>query len=321
MKKQAIDIDAQERQMLELLSRGESSREIARHMGYREGTMRVYLHELYRKLGVANKTNAVIWYLDRTRVSGTVAARVATDPGPGAEEGFGEYARRTSLAAALGVMSIFIGGHGRLWEVGQRLKGIAADEAADVRRRESRRIWEALLAGDFALAKSMLDSGRAEIVLGDSPTDGVTLAAMLVIGGYTGRAEKFLQQVARRRKAGQGASAREFAFLKLLLEAFEKRSDEALAGVHHLATESGPASALKHLALVSFHYAWVARGDEDRANASARALWLEAESIRGQLEAMGERPLGRDVSNPAPAKGGREQVRAALEKLKVVRTA
>lgn len=307
--------------MLELLSRGESSREIARHMGYREGTMRVYLHELYRKLGVANKTNAVIWYLDRTRESGTVAARVGSDPGPGPEEGFAEYARRTSLAAALGVMAIFIGGHGRMWEVGQRLKGIAPDHAADARRRESRRIWEALLAGDFGVAKSMLDAGRAEIVLGDSPADGVTLAAMLVIGGYTGRAGKFLQQVARRRKAGHGATAREFAFLRLLLEAFEKRSDEALAGVHHLAAEPGPASALKHLALVSLYYAGIARGDEERAKACARAVWLEAESIRGQLEAMGERPLGRDLPNAPPAKGGREQVRAALEKLKVARAA
>lgn len=321
MTKLAIDIDAQERQMLELLSRGESSREIAKHMGYREGTMRVYLHELYRKLGVANKTNAVIWYLDRTRDRGTVAARVASDPGPGAEEAFGDFARRTSLGAALGVMSTFIGGHGRLWEVGQRLKGVVPDASADARRRESRRIWEALLAGDFGVAKAMLDGGRAEIVLGDSPPDGVALAAMLVIGGYTGRAEKFLQQVARRRKAGHGATAKEFAFLKLLLEAFEKRSDDALAGVHHLATEAGPPSALKHLALVSFYFAWLVRGDVDRANAAARAVWLEAESMRGQLEAMGERPLGRDVSNAAPARGGREQVRAALEKLKVVRTA
>lgn len=321
MKPQAIEIDAQERQMLELLSRGESSREIAEHMGYREGTMRVYLHELYRKLGVANKTNAVIWYLERTKESGTVAARVASDPGAGLEEGFGPFARRTSLGAALGVMSFFIGGHGRLWEVGQRLKGVKLDAAADARRRESRRIWEALLGGQFGLAKSMLDSGRAEIVLGDSPADGVALAAMLVIGGYTGRAEKFLQQVARRRKTGHGATAKEFAFLKLLLEAFEKRGEEALAGIHHLATESGPASALKHLALVSYYYAWEARGDAERADAAARAVWLEAESIRGQLEAMGERPLGREVPNAAPAKGGRERVRAAVEKLKVARTA
>ncbi len=320
MKTQAIDIDAQERQMLELLSRGESSREIAKHMGYREGTMRVYLHELYRKLGVANKTNAVIWYLERTKDSGTVAARVAGDPGPGLEESFGDFARRTSLGAALGVMSTFIGGHGRLWEVGQRLKGVRLDAAADARRRESRRIWEALLNGDFGLAKSMLDSGRAEIVLGDSPADGVVLAAMLVIGGYTGRAEKFLLQVGRRRRAGHGATAKEFAFLKLL-DAFEKRGEDALAGVHHLATESGPANALKHLALVSYYYAWLNRGDSERVAAAARAVWLEAESIRGQLEAMGERPLGRDVPNAAPAKGGREQVRAALEKLKVVRTA
>jgi len=149
----------------------------------------------------------------------------------------------------------------------------------------------------------------------------LAIAAMLVIGGYTGRAEKFLQQVARRRKAGHGATAKELAFLKLLLEAFEKRGDEALAGVHHLATESGPASALKHLALVSLFHAWEARGDTARANAAARAVWLEAESLRGELEAMGERPLGREAPNAAPAKGGRERVRAVLEALKPSRIA
>ena len=60
-------IDAKNQRMLELLTQGGTSRIIARQMGYQEGTMRVYLHNLYRRIGVANKTEAVVWYLNRER--------------------------------------------------------------------------------------------------------------------------------------------------------------------------------------------------------------------------------------------------------------
>jgi DNA-binding NarL/FixJ family response regulator len=60
-------MDAKSERMLELLAEGSPSRVIARQMGYQEGTMRVYLHKLYKKIGVANKTEAVIWYLNRGR--------------------------------------------------------------------------------------------------------------------------------------------------------------------------------------------------------------------------------------------------------------
>ena len=46
--------------MLELLSQGASSKEMARTLGFREGTMRVYLHNLYRKLGPDNRAQMAL---------------------------------------------------------------------------------------------------------------------------------------------------------------------------------------------------------------------------------------------------------------------
>jgi DNA-binding CsgD family transcriptional regulator len=63
----AKPLDAKQQRMLELLAEGKRSRQIAQAMGYQEGTMRVYLHNLYRYLGVANRLEAVIWYEARTR--------------------------------------------------------------------------------------------------------------------------------------------------------------------------------------------------------------------------------------------------------------
>ena len=60
-----IVVDTRSQRMLELLAQGAGSKHIAKELGYQDGTMRVYLHNLYRKIGVANKTEAVIWYLKR----------------------------------------------------------------------------------------------------------------------------------------------------------------------------------------------------------------------------------------------------------------
>ena len=58
-------LDTRSQRMLELLAQGAGSKLIAKELGYQDGTMRVYLHNLYRKIGVANKTEAVIWFLKR----------------------------------------------------------------------------------------------------------------------------------------------------------------------------------------------------------------------------------------------------------------
>ncbi len=119
-----IDINDRDRQMLELLAQGASNRSIADSLGYREGTMRVYLHGLYKKLGVGNKTSAVIWYFDRLKVEGVASGTAGAEvEGPAPEECFGDIALRQDLHGALGAMGMFLGAYGRLWEVANRLKG------------------------------------------------------------------------------------------------------------------------------------------------------------------------------------------------------
>lgn len=46
--------------LLRLLVDGKSSKQISRSTGYHEGTVRVYLHELYKRLGVRSKTQAAV---------------------------------------------------------------------------------------------------------------------------------------------------------------------------------------------------------------------------------------------------------------------
>ena len=132
-----MNLDEKSLRMLELLSLGSSTREMASRMGYVEGTVRVYLHNLYRKLGVKNRTGAVVWYYSRQRQAGAGAAAMDEAPADEAAEVFGDFALREGLDAALGSMSIFLGPQGRLWEVAMRLKGQALD--ANARRSRERR--------------------------------------------------------------------------------------------------------------------------------------------------------------------------------------
>jgi len=46
--------------VLECLSRGESNKAIARRLGIREGTIKVHVQRIMRKLGVANRTQVAI---------------------------------------------------------------------------------------------------------------------------------------------------------------------------------------------------------------------------------------------------------------------
>ncbi len=145
-------IDARSQQMLELLAQGASSRVVAKKLGYSEGTTRVYLHKLYKTIGVRNKTEAVIWQLNRVRAQEEPPAAAAPPP-PAmvarAGHSFGEMALAEDLYTALGVMSSFLGPYGHVWEAGMRLKGDTPDAKLAARRAQSRLLWRALLKGDF----------------------------------------------------------------------------------------------------------------------------------------------------------------------------
>jgi DNA-binding CsgD family transcriptional regulator len=56
-----------ERDVLERLATGARTREIARQLEISEPTVKRHLTNLYRKLGVTNRVEAVAWHLGRGR--------------------------------------------------------------------------------------------------------------------------------------------------------------------------------------------------------------------------------------------------------------
>jgi DNA-binding NarL/FixJ family response regulator len=46
-------------ELLRAVARGDSNRQIARHLGITEGTVRKHLEHIYRRLGVQSRTQAV----------------------------------------------------------------------------------------------------------------------------------------------------------------------------------------------------------------------------------------------------------------------
>ncbi len=50
-----------DRQMIEGLMLGKLNKEIAFELGLCEGTIKEYMHRVYRKLGVTNRTQCAVW--------------------------------------------------------------------------------------------------------------------------------------------------------------------------------------------------------------------------------------------------------------------
>ncbi len=309
-------IDARSQQMLELLAQGASSRVVAKKLGYSEGTTRVYLHKLYKTIGVRNKTEAVIWQLNRVRAQEDPPA-AAAPPAPAmvarTGQSFGDMALAEDLYTALGVMSSFLGPYGHVWEAGMRLKGDTPDAPLVTRRAQSRLLWRALLKGEFSYAKRLADEGAGDRLLIDAPSDAVLLASVLAVGGYSGAAERLGAQFAARRK-GSGITPREASLLRALREALERGSEAGISALHDLAGEGTRAPIVRQIAMVALFHAYRARRDEERARSTANALWVEAESARQQLEAMGVRPLPREAGLPRPVRAGTRETSAARDK-------
>jgi two-component system nitrate/nitrite response regulator NarL len=53
---QNLLLTERERQVILVLSEGITNKEIGRRLGLTEGTVKVHLHRIYRKLGIANRT-------------------------------------------------------------------------------------------------------------------------------------------------------------------------------------------------------------------------------------------------------------------------
>ena len=312
-------INTKEFKMLELLVQGGTSKTMALNMGFKEGTMRVYLHQLYRKLGVNSKTRAVTWYLANvSRDTNGSAPESVSAHGPVGDETFGDMALRLNLFNALGVMSTFFGAYGRMWEVATRLKGGVVHEGIEQVRRNSRQLWEALLAGDFAYGKRLYDRGVTPKLFIDSPPDCLLVAILLLVGGYSNAANQVIAQLKRREKGRLGISGNEYKMIRALRDALNVQSgnvDNALASLYHMAAENTSQQVFKHVVMTSLFYVYKERQDLDRARGTANAIWVEAEGVRQHLQAMGEKPLYKDASLPKPAVMPKTELHVYLEKL------
>lgn len=315
-------LDAKGERMLELLAQGSPSRVIARQMGYQEGTMRVYLHKLYKRIGVANKTEAVIWYLNRNRsafAARPVPAFHAPIRSAASNDLVGELALHEDLYLALGVMSEFIGPYGRSWEIATRLSGDEPEADAPARRESARQLWRALMRGDGAYAKRIYDVDEGARLAVEAPGDALLLTSVLVIGGFSSAADDLLGRLGQKRKGGTGVTPREMAAVRALRDAVETGSADAMAALYKAATDGAGSPAHRQAAMVMLFHAYRLRKDALRARQTANALWAEAESARRELEAMGDRPLAPATLVPVPDKAAVRQPAARDHKAVVAR--
>ncbi len=300
-----LAIDAKHQRMLELLALGAPNRAIAEKMGYQEGTMRVYLHNLYKKIGVANKTEAVVWYLNKGRAQ--LQAAAAPPPTPQAtDDVLGDMALREGLYTSLGVMVNFVGPFSRVWEVGQRLAGSEPPPEELPRRAQARLLWKALLEGDWVYGKKTYDADEGGMMRYQAPSDAVMLVLLLQAGGYTSAAERLATQLQQKRKSGTSISARETALITGFPMALEAEDREGIAAVMKLTSEKGSPAPLKQIASAALFHAYRSRKDPERARRAAHALWAESESARQQLRAMGDRTFGADAVSPPARPTARE---------------
>ena len=55
-----------EQQIVDLISLGLSNKEVGRQLDLHEGTVKVHLHNIYTKIGIANRTALALWRLRAT---------------------------------------------------------------------------------------------------------------------------------------------------------------------------------------------------------------------------------------------------------------
>lgn len=272
--------------------------------------MRVYLHHLYKKINVANKTEAVIWWLKRVSAeSATLASAQASAEIVVSDDLFGEMALGEGLYAALGVMSAFVGPYSRQWELAHRLEAGEEEDEGDLqsRRQRSRGLFRALLQGDWAYGKRLFDADGGAALLVDASTDAALLAALLALGGYTAAAERMQGQLTPRRKAA--GSHREAALIRALSRAVDGDA-RALDELNDLASERAAPGGFKQVAHVVLFHAYAARKDFERARKAANLVWGEAEAAKQQLVAMGDRPFGGARASSATVKPAGKRVGA-----------
>jgi DNA-binding CsgD family transcriptional regulator len=302
--KKPIELTLRDKQLLELLSAGLSGRDIAKKMDLTEGTTRVYLHNLYAKISVRGRAEAMVLH-NRAKATAmqsdlqklTTAPRIALRK---MDESAGDIAVRAGLLTSLGAMSSFLGPHSRAWEVSVRLKGQAMDEDVLHRRMGSRRLWEALLRGDWAYAKQAADDGEVAGLLVSSPADYAVACCMLALGGF-----QIAGEMAKLHEGRGGAThvlKKSESNLVQMTLAWSMSKDGSVQEFLRAQPKAFASNApFKHLAMVVAFFLCMQRKDDAGAVGVANALWKEAESQRQQLLDMGDDVL--TGSTPGTAAG------------------
>jgi DNA-binding CsgD family transcriptional regulator len=253
-----LELAPKELRLLELASEGMSSRLIAAAMGYQEGTIRVYLHQLYKKLGVHGKTGAAVWYLNhQQRLAEPAAAVLATSE-------IQDPAARLALEEGLFVM---LGAAGVC--VGPANAGGKGREASE-QTAEARRIWRAMLDLDLVFGKRMIER-KIHVIRELDSFAALSLWALLAIGGMTSspavKRLLFDRRVAR-------PSRRAVQFVSALDKAVSRGG--ALDDLLRLAFDRRSLGDARQLALVSLFHVSMDKRHLETAQRAARELWDEA---------------------------------------------
>ena len=294
----AIVLTKRDERLLKLVIEGASSKAAAKALDIEPGTVRVYYHQLYRKIGVKNKIGAMVWYLryrEAMRKGGGLrdtmpAAPPAYDLGNGAE--FGDYALANGLFSTLGVHSLFLGPNSRIWDV---LHGQPNFAVQDEVRSRAQAIWEMFLKGEFETIAT-LHGQAAQPAAANQALPSLPLALALVFAGNSGAGAQLAAQLDARHASGNFARA----LLRALQDSLVHNNNAGLAYLTQLATETPTRNPHKHLAMVALFHLYRARGDAVRAKAVANAIFCEAELVRNFLETRCNAHLYSNTTLPAP---------------------
>ncbi|HEX4858207.1 MAG TPA: LuxR C-terminal-related transcriptional regulator [Usitatibacteraceae bacterium] len=284
-------------QLLQLLSSGLSCRDIAGRMGLTEGTTRVYLHHLYRKGHFHGRASAAAWFQKQSGRANESARAKGCEQAHRTDVSFGEIAMRSGLQSALGAMNIFLGPHSRAWEVAARLRGTEGAESDEGLRKTSRTLWDALLAGNWQVAKQASDDGTIAALLVQSPVDYAVGCAMLALGGYTFAAEGALQAYeGRKGKAMRLLKRSEIEFLVWLRDHERRRAADPESQIPRFLGVFASNQVFRQLAVACAFHLNARWGTRDEAVRHANDLWREAILIRQQLQDFGDDVLAGSLS-------------------------
>jgi two-component system nitrate/nitrite response regulator NarL len=71
-----VTLTSRERELIVLVSEGLSNKNIARRLNPSEGTIKIYLHKMYEKVGVRNRAALVAFAMRETSPAWQIPARL-----------------------------------------------------------------------------------------------------------------------------------------------------------------------------------------------------------------------------------------------------